>query len=155
MNADETASPDDPHHLRRFTNAQVGAYERALAEIRAGDKRTHWMWFIFPQIVGLGSSSTAKHYAIQSRKQASEYLNHPVLGPRLRECAEAVFAVEGRTASEIFGYPDDLKLRSCMTLFAKVAEPASVFERVLEKYFSRANDVMTLEILARQEQRMS
>ena len=154
MKADETTNPGGPHHLRRFTNAQEGVYERALAEVRAGDKRTHWMWFIFPQIAGLGSSSTAEHYAIRSRQEASEYLIHPILGPRLRECAKAVLAVEGRTASEIFGHPDDLKLRSCMTLFAQVAEPDSVFEQVLEKYFGGANDVRTLEILARLEQKM-
>ena len=113
------------------------------------------MWFVLPQIAGLGSSSTAKHYAIQNLEEAREYLDHPILGPRLRKCAEAVLAVEGRTVSEIFGYPDDLKLRSCMTLFAKVAEPDSVFERILEKYFGGANDASTLEILARLEQGMS
>jgi uncharacterized protein (DUF1810 family) len=107
------------------------------------------MWFIFPQIEGLGHSATTMHYAIKSIDEARAYLNHPVLGPRLRECAEAVLAVEGRTASEIFQYPDDLKLRSSMTLFAAVAEPGSVFVRVLDKYFAGKQDERTLQLLKR------
>jgi uncharacterized protein (DUF1810 family) len=119
--ADDTREQDDPFDLARFTSAQESVYDRALAEVRNGQKRSHWMWFIFPQIDGLGFSSTAKHYAIKSAEEARQYLMHPVLGPRLRECTEAVLAVNGRTASQIFGSPDDLKLRSCMTLFDSVA----------------------------------
>lgn len=135
--------------LERFLSAQAAIYLGVLAELRSGRKRTHWMWFIFPQIEGLGHSATAMHYAIKSIDEARAYLNHPVLGPRLRECAEAVLAVEGRTASEIFQYPDDLKLRSSMTLFAAVAEPGSVFVRVLEKYFAGKQDERTLQLLKR------
>jgi uncharacterized protein (DUF1810 family) len=135
--------------LDRFVSAQATVYGRALAELRSGQKRTHWMWFIFPQIEGLGHSATAMHYAIKSIDEARAYLNHPVLGPRLKECAETVLAVEGRTASEIFPYPDDLKLRSSMTLFAAVAEPGSVFIRVLEKYFTGKQDERTLQLLKR------
>ena len=141
------AGAGDPFDLARFTSAQEGVYGRALAEVRGGLKRSHWMWFIFPQIEGLGSSPTAEYYAIGSLAEARQYLRHPVLGARLRECAEAVLAVEGRSASEIFGYPDDLKLRSSMTLFARVAEADSVFARVLAKYYGGQQDPMTLGIL--------
>jgi len=133
--------------LSRFTIAQERIYDNALAELRNGRKRTHWMWFIFPQIDGLGHSATAKHYAIKSMEEARQYLTHPVLGKRLLECAEAVFAIEGRSISEIFAYPDNLKLKSSMTLFASVAAPGSVFERVLDKYFNGERDVLTLQIL--------
>jgi uncharacterized protein (DUF1810 family) len=139
---------DDPFDLARFTTAQEGVYTRALAEIRNGEKRSHWMWFIFPQIDGLGFSSTAKHYAIKSPDEARQYLAHPVLGPRLIECAEAVLAVEGRSASDIFGYPDDLKLKSCMTLFESVTGQGSVFSQVLAKYYQGNRDTRTQEILA-------
>src|SRR5581483_1128089 len=131
---------DDPFDLDRFVRAQEGTYERALAEVRAGRKRTHWMWFVFPQLDGLGSSPTARHYAIKSLAEARAYLAHPVLGPRLVECAEAVVGVEGRSAHDIFGSPDDLKLRSCATLFACVAPPGSVFDRLLAKYYSGERD---------------
>src|SRR5689334_18956662 len=117
----------DPFDLARFTSAQNAVYDLALAEIRHGDKRSHWMWFIFPQIDGLGFSSTAKRYAIKSAEETRQYLAHAVLGPRLLECAAAVLAVEGRSASDIFGSPDDLKLKSCMTLFETVAGQDSVF----------------------------
>jgi uncharacterized protein (DUF1810 family) len=137
----------DPHDLARFVEAQAGVYDRALAEIRRGRKSSHWMWFIFPQIAGLGSSSTARRYAIQSRAEAEAYLAHPVLGPRLVECAEAALAVEGRTAFEVFGSPDDLKLRSSATLFAQVSPPGSVFERLLAKYFDGEPDEKTLRLL--------
>jgi uncharacterized protein (DUF1810 family) len=140
----------DSFDLERFLGAQASVYGQALAELRAGQKRSHWMWFIFPQIAGLGHSATSIHYAIKSLEEARAYLNHPVLGPRLRECAEAVHAVEGRTASDVFGFPDDLKLRSSMTLFAAVAEPESVFLRVLEKYFQGKQDERTLQLLKRQ-----
>ena len=138
----------DPFDLTRFTSAQDAVYDRALAEIRNGDKRSHWMWFIFPQIDGLGFSSTAKRYAIKSAKEARQYLAHAVLGPRLLECAEAVLAVEGRTAFDIFGSPDDLKLKSCMTLFESVAGRDFVFGRVLDKYYQGKRDTRTQEILA-------
>jgi uncharacterized protein (DUF1810 family) len=140
-------SEDDPFDLQRFVSAQEGVHDKALAEVRAGRKRTHWMWYIFPQLDGLGSSPTARRYGIKSIEEARAYLAHPLLGPRLVECAEAALAVEGRTASEIFGYPDDLKLKSSMTLFASVAEPDSVFVRVLDKYYRGEQDARTLELL--------
>jgi uncharacterized protein (DUF1810 family) len=143
-----TREPDNSIDLTRFTSAQGAAYDRALAEVRNGQKRSHWMWFIFPQIDGLGFSATAKHYAIKSAEEARQYLAHPILGPRLRECAEAVLAVNGRSASEIFGSPDDLKLNSCMTLFESFAEQDSVFGRVLDKYYQGRRDSRTQEILA-------
>ncbi len=139
---------DDPFDLARFTRAQDDTYDRALAEIRSGRKRSHWIWFIFPQIDGLGSSSTTRHYAIKSAEEARCYLEHPVLGTRLKECAEAVLAVEGRSVSEIFGYPDDLKLKSSMTLFAAVSDPGSVFARVLDQYYRGESDARTLQLLA-------
>jgi uncharacterized protein (DUF1810 family) len=145
--ADSMAESADPFNLERFLSAQSSAYGPALAELRSGRKRTHWMWFVFPQFEGLGQSATSRHFAIKSLEEARAYLNHPVLGSRLRECAEAVRAVEGQTASDIFGFPDDLKLRSSMTLFAAVAEPESVFERVLEKYFQGKHDERTLQLL--------
>jgi uncharacterized protein (DUF1810 family) len=137
----------DRFELERFTRGQEGIFERALGELKGGQKRSHWMWFIFPQIAGLGHSSTSRYYAIKSRGEADAYLNHPVLGPRLVECAEALLAIEGRTASAIMGYPDDLKLRSCMTLFERVAGPGSVFSRVLEKYYAGGRDERTLRLL--------
>ena len=137
----------DPHNLARFVEAQEGVYERALSEIRAGQKHSHWMWFIFPQYDGLGFSEISKRYAIKSLAEAEAYLRHPVLGPRLLECAEAALSVEGRSANEIFGSPDDLKLRSCATLFARVSPPGSVFERVLDRYFDGEPDEKTLQLL--------
>src|SRR5262245_33973871 len=138
--ADASRPGTDPHDLDRFVQAQRSDYDRALAEIRAGRKRSHWMWYIFPQHDGLGSSSMAKTYAIKSVAEAEAYLRHPVLGPRLVECAEAVVGVEGRSAHEIFGSPDDLKLRSCATLFARVSPAGSVFERLLQKYYPDGPD---------------
>lgn len=145
--ASGATDPNDPFDLNRFLAAQEGDYDRALAEIKSGRKRTHWMWYVFPQIDRLGFSPTAKHYAIKSRGEAEAYLNHPVLGPRLRECAEAVLAVEGRSAADIFGSPDDLKLRSCATLFAAVSGPDSVFDRVLAKFYGGRRDDKTLRLL--------
>jgi uncharacterized protein (DUF1810 family) len=146
--ADDTIRGDDPFDLGRFTSAQERVYETVLGELRSGWKRSHWIWYIFPQIAGLGHSSTSKHYAIKSIEEARAYLNHPILGARLKECAEAVLAVQGRTVSQIFGYPDDMKLKSSMTLFAAVTEdPNSVFVRVLEKYFRGERDAMTLQLL--------
>ena len=121
--------------LDRFVAAQDGVYDDALAELGAGCKRTHWMWFVFPQIAGLGSSPTAQRYAIRSLDEARAYLAHPVLGPRLRECARALLAVPGRSAREILGHPDDLKLRSSMTLFARAADDPAPFQAVLDRYY--------------------
>ncbi|MGA7827029.1 MAG: DUF1810 domain-containing protein [Geobacteraceae bacterium] len=145
---DDTVTGKDPFDLDRFISAQERSYDSVLAELRSGQKRSHWMWFIFPQIVGLGRSSTAQHYAIKSLEEARQYLNHPLLGPRLLECAGAVAVIEGRSVEAIFGYPDDLKLRSSMTLFASVAQdPHSVFNQVLDKYFQGEPDIRTLQIM--------
>jgi uncharacterized protein (DUF1810 family) len=141
------AKGDDPYDLNRFISAQEGVYDRALAELREGLKRTHWMWFIFPQIDGLGHSPTTRLYSIKSLDEARQYLGHPVLGARLVESTEAVLAVSGLSASDIFGHPDDWKLQSSMTLFALVSEPGSIFERVLEKYYQGKRDARTLQIL--------
>ena len=133
--------------LDRFVQAQEGDYDRARAEVRAGRKRSHWMWYIFPQFAGLGFSPMSERYAIQSRAEAEAYLRHPILGPRLVEICEAALAVEGRTAFDIFGSPDDLKLRSCATLFAAVSPPRSVFEQLLAKYFGGEGDEKTLRFM--------
>jgi uncharacterized protein (DUF1810 family) len=146
-NPGDSRGKDDPYNLSRFLQAQEGDYERALSEIRGGQKRTHWMWYIFPQLDGLALSSTSKHYSIKGVEEARAYLDHPVLGPRLRECAEAVVRVGGRSAAAIFGSPDDLKLRSCATLFACVSPPGSVFDRLLEKYYGGRRDDKTLRLL--------
>ena len=139
----------DPYRLDRFIEAQEGDYENALAEIRAGRKRSHWMWYVFPQFIGLGNSPTSVHYAIKSRAEAEAYLAHPILGPRLLECAEAVVQVQNRSAHEIFGSPDDLKLRSSATLFASVSPDASVFHRIIGTYFDGKPDVRTTELMSR------
>jgi uncharacterized protein (DUF1810 family) len=138
---------NDYFDLIRFISAQEMVYSRVLFELRNGRKRTHWMWFIFPQIDGLGNSSTTKHYAIKSIEEAQEYLNHLVLGKRLKECAEIVLTVEGRSISKIFGYPDDMKLKSSMTLFSSLADSDSVFVSILDKYFNGERDSRTLTIL--------
>lgn len=138
---------DDPYNLHRFVEAQEGLYAQALSEIRAGWKVTHWMWFIFPQIDGLGTSQTTRFYSIKSRQEAEAYLEHPLLGPRLRECAEAAVKVEGRTAAQIFGPIDERKLQSCATLFAAVSPAGSVFQRVLDRFFQGQRDGRTLELL--------
>jgi uncharacterized protein (DUF1810 family) len=143
----EPTNADDSCDLSRFVDAQSHVYERALSEIRSGRKRSHWMWYIFPQLQGLGFSSTSRRYAIKSVAESRAYLDHPILGPRLLECAEATMAIEGRSAFDIFGSPDDLKLRSCATLFACVSPPGSVFDRLLEKYFQGRRDGKTLNLL--------
>ena len=127
----------DLYPLNRFIAAQNPVYDSVLSELCQGKKRTHWMWYIFPQAVGLGRSSTSRHFAINSPAEARAYLKHPILGKRLVECAEVLLGIERKTAYDIFGFPDDLKLRSCMTLFAGLARPGpvAVFERVLEMYF--------------------
>jgi uncharacterized protein (DUF1810 family) len=136
----------DPHDLARFVQAQEDD-ERALSEIRSGRKRSHWMWYVFPQYDGLGFSPTSRRYAIKSLAEARAYPSHPVPGPRLVECAKAALGVEGRSAYEIFGSPDDMKLRSCATLFARVSPAGSVFQRLLDKYFQDQPDVRTLRLL--------
>jgi uncharacterized protein (DUF1810 family) len=146
-NSTDSPNIDDPYHLSRFVLAQQDDSQQALAEIRSGKKRTHWMWYIFPQLDGLAFSSTSKYYAIKSIDEAKAYLEHPILGPRLLECAEAVVGVEGRSAREIFGSPDDLKLKSCATLFACVSPPGSVFDRLMEKYYRGERDQKTLQLL--------
>jgi uncharacterized protein (DUF1810 family) len=128
-------------------DAQAGVHERALAELRGGRKQSHWMWFVFPQISGLGSSPMSQHYAIASLKVARAYLDHPLLGARLRDCTQAVLAVEGRSAHEIFGTPDDLKFRSSMTLF-DAAAPEDIFHAALDKYFGGEGDQLTLKRLS-------
>ena len=133
--------------LERFVKAQEGVYPRALAELRAGKKQSHWMWFIFPQVAGLGHSVMAQMYAIQSLHEAQEYLAHPVLGARLRECCETVLAVEGKSAHDVFGSPDDLKFRSCLTLFAEAAPNEALFRSLLKKYFDGDADPLTLQEL--------
>lgn len=138
----------DPYKLSRFVAAQTDCYAEALQELRVGEKRTHWMWFIFPQYEGLGFSTTARRYAIKSMDEARAYLAHPVLGPRLFECAKAVNEVEGRSARQIFGTPDDLKFCSSMTLFERAsAQPGGEFSRALKKYYADRRDERTLALL--------
>ena len=133
--------------LQIFVQAQEDMYEQALAELKNGSKESHWMWFVFPQIAGLGNSEMARKYAIPNMADAKAYLSHDLLGSRLRECTEAVLAVEGRTAHEILGSPDDMKLKSCMTLFEVADGPGSVFSSILEKYFEGQRDERSLTIL--------
>jgi uncharacterized protein (DUF1810 family) len=142
----------DLHDLNRFLRAQQDSYDQAFSEIHTGRKRSHWMWYVFPQLDGLAMSATSKRYAIRSLDEAKAYLAHPLLGPRLLACAEAALRVEGRSATEIFGSPDDLKLRSCATLFACASPPGSVFERLLAKYYGGAGDDKTLRLLGTAQQ---
>lgn len=137
----------DCFELERFVVVQQEAYEFALQEMRGGRKRSHWMWFIFPQVAGLGTSAMAERYAIKSRREAEAYLAHPILGPRLVECAKALLELKGKTASEVMGYPDDLKLRSSMTLFAALAGPESPFQKVIDHYFEGRADQRTMDYL--------
>ena len=138
----------DPHDLDRFVRAQAGTYEQALSELQHGRKHSHWMWWIFPQLEGLGSSPTSRAYSIKSADEARAYLDHPVLGPRMIACAEALMAVEGRSATAILGSPDDLKLRSSATLFAHVSPAGSVFERILDKFYGGERDAATRRLLS-------
>jgi uncharacterized protein (DUF1810 family) len=131
-------------NLQRFLDAQAPVYRQVLAELGAGAKRSHWMWFVFPQIAGLGRSETARFFAVGSRAEAAAYLAHPILGPRLRECCRLAIAVEGRSAREIFGSPDDMKFRSSLTLFAAVAPDDTVFSEALRKFFGGEADAATL-----------
>jgi len=140
--------PDEiDYNLERFVDAQNGAYERALSELRAGHKRSHWMWFIFPQIAGLGSSFMAEKYAVRSAEEAAAYLADPVLGSRLLRCVDAVLAIEGKSAHEVFGSPDDFKLRSSMTLFAAISEHGSPFHKVIDKFYRGEFDDRTIQLL--------
>lgn len=130
--------------LQRFVEAQTAVYPRVVAELRTGRKRTHWMWFIFPQLEGLGHSAMAKKYAIASRGEAALYLDHDILGPRLRECTQLVNAIDGKSVSEIFTAPDDLKFHSSMTLFAHATCKDAVFTAAIEKYFGGRFDEETM-----------
>ena len=141
----------DEYNLQRFLDAQEGVYDTVLDELRAGGKSSHWMWFIFPQVEGLGLSGTAQKFAITSLEEAKAYLQHPVLGPRLRECTQLVLNVDGRSAEQIFGYPDHLKFRSCLTLFMTATTDNKVFKDALLKYFDGKPDELTLDILAHQK----
>jgi len=141
----------DRYNLHRFLTAQAPIYNTVLAELRAGRKSSHWIWFIFPQIAGLGRSGTAQQFAIGSLDEAKAYLQHPVLGPRLRTCTQLVLDVNGRSAEEIFGYPDHLKFRSCMTLFLTAAPDNALFNAALDKYFHGQPDQQTLDLLAQQQ----
>jgi uncharacterized protein (DUF1810 family) len=138
----------DSYDLKRFIEAQAPVYERVQCELKAGRKRSHWMWFIFPQIEGLGYSNTARKYAIANIAEAQAYLQHPVLGLRLRECTETVTAVQGRSINEIFGSPDDMKFKSSMTLFAHATEENQLFKDALEKYYGGEEDSLTVEKLS-------
>jgi uncharacterized protein (DUF1810 family) len=137
-------SRSDPYDLQRFVDAQGRVYDTVVAELRGGRKRTHWMWFVFPQLRGLGSSPTAMRFAISSIDEARAYLDHELLGARLRECAGLVSRIDGRTAEEIFGWPDDMKLRSSMTLFARAADDNAEFVAVLDKFYGGEEDPATL-----------
>ena len=138
---------DDPYNLERFVRAQNPVFDQVRAELRRGAKERHWIWFIFPQIKGLGYSPTSLRYAISSMDEAEAYLKHPILGPRLRECTELVVLVDGLSIQDIFGYPDYLKFHSCMTLFAQVKSESEVFKDALKKYFGGKFDGSTLERL--------
>ena len=140
-------SDRDPYNLERFVSAQDRIYPEVVSELRVGYKTSHWMWFVFPQIRGLGRSPVSLKYAICSREEAVAYLHHPVLGPRLKECTRLVLEVEGRSAEEIFGSPDDMKFRSSMTLFAEVSPDDDIFARSLQQYFDGAPDQLTLDRL--------
>ena len=139
----------DPAGLERFVKAQAYDYDTALREIRNGRKRSHWMWYIFPQLQGLGFSSTAQYYGLRDLEEAKDYYEHPVLGPRLVEISEALLTLDTGDASRVMGYPDDLKLRSCMTLFELAAPEQPVFGRVLEKFYAGRRDDLTLRLLGR------
>jgi uncharacterized protein (DUF1810 family) len=147
MYTSRSNSSSDPYNLERFVIAQDSVFKRVLSELQAGTKMGHWMWFIFPQIRGLGRSPISMEYAISSRDEAQAYLQHPVLGPRLKECTQLVLNVNGRSATDIFGTPDDIKFRSSMTLFAQVSRDDDIFYRALQKYFEGAPDRLTLDRL--------
>ena len=137
----------DPHNLQRFIDAQEPVYRQVVAELAAGEKRSHWMWFVFPQLDGLGCSSMAQRFAFRSREEVKAYWQHPVLGSRLRECIGLMLAIKGKSALEILDTPDDLKFRSCLTLFAAVLPDETAFARTLKKYFAGVGDSRTLALL--------
>jgi uncharacterized protein (DUF1810 family) len=137
---------NDIHRLQRFVDAQNEVFEAVRSELRAGRKTSHWIWFIFPQIKGLGHSASAREFAILSREEAAAYAAHPILGPRLRECTQLVNSIEGRAITQILGTPDDLKFRSSMTLFAKVC-PDPIFTDAIGKYYGGEFDQLTLDLL--------
>jgi len=141
------SSASDPFDLQRFVDAQARVYHTVLDELRDGRKRSHWIWFVFPQIDGLGSSETARFYAISSLREAAAYLAHPVLGPRLAEAAEALLALRTRDAEAVLGGLDAIKLRSSMTLFARVEDAPPVFARVLDEFYGGARDSATEQLL--------
>lgn len=141
------ASSADPYNLQRFLDAQSPELEQVRVELRAGQKRSHWMWFVFPQLRGLGRSELASYYGISSPEEAKAYLAHPVLGPRLKECTRLVIMVEGRSIDDILGYPDNLKFRSSMTLFASAESDDPIFREALQKYFVGEPDQRTLDLL--------
>ncbi|TFV58037.1 DUF1810 domain-containing protein [Mycobacterium sp. PS03-16] len=142
-----TDSRADPDDLQRFVDAQDPVYDTVLAELRRGRKETHWIWFVFPQLRGLGRSATAAHYGIASREEAAAYLAHEVLGPRLRECTRAVLDLEGRSARQVFGSPDDVKVRSSMTLFARCTDDNADFLAVLDRFYGGEQDPLTVQRL--------
>jgi uncharacterized protein (DUF1810 family) len=142
------AADGDPFDLQRFVDAQDHVYDTVLRELRDGRKRSHWIWFIFPQLRGLGRSPTAIHYGIASRDEAAAYLAHPVLGPRLRQCTRLVTEIDGRSVEEVFGWPDNLKVRSSMTLFARSTDDNADFLAVLEKFYGGEADPVTVDRLA-------
>ena len=144
--AEPAARSNDPYNLQRFVDAQDSVFERVLSELRNGFKSGHWMWYIFPQIKGLGYSQMSTKYAISSKKEAEAYLQHPILGPRLRECTRLVLSIEGRSSEEIFGWIDALKFRSSITLFAQASEE-QIFKDALQKYFGGEFDRLTRERL--------
>jgi uncharacterized protein (DUF1810 family) len=139
----------DPFDLQRFVDAQDRVYDTVLDELRGGRKRGHWIWFVFPQLQGLGRSSTAMRYGISSLEEAQAYLAHEVLGRRLRQCAQLVGRIEGSSADDIFGWPDNLKVRSSMTLFSRATDDAADFRAVLDKFYDGVEDAVTVEMLAR------
>lgn len=145
---DNRSQAPDPYGLERFVAAQEAAYTQAVAELRQGQKQSHWMWYIFPQMRGLGRSPLAQKYGIASAAEACAYLAHPVLGPRLVECTQLVLDADKASASDVFRFPDDLKFRSCMTLFAQAAAEPSVFSAALRKYYGGEHDPETLRLLA-------
>jgi uncharacterized protein (DUF1810 family) len=144
-----SATGDDPFDLQRFVDAQAGVYDTVLGELRAGRKRGHWIWFVFPQLRGLGHSATAARYGIASLDEARAYLAHDTLGRRLRECARLVGRIDGRSADDIFGWPDNLKVRSSMTLFARASDDNAEFRAVLDKFYGGVEDTLTVDQLAR------
>jgi uncharacterized protein (DUF1810 family) len=152
VTVDKSPSSDgaDPFDLRRFVDAQDRVYDTVLAELRSGAKRSHWIWFVFPQLRGLGHTTTAQHYGISSIDEARAYLAHPVLGPRLRECTRLVAAIDGRSVDQIFGWPDNLKVRSSVTLFSHATDDPDIqadFRAVLDKFYAGEEDPATVELL--------